>query len=88
MLYLWAYFVFINLLSFGAFGVDKYKAIKQKRRISELDLLVVTALGGFIGSIGGMTLFKHKTIKSTFLIRFRAIIAFWLVASFIYLIYG
>ena len=29
------YFLAMNILTFGVFGVDKYKAIKKKHRIPE-----------------------------------------------------
>ena len=63
------YIITINIISFILYGIDKYYAIKKKRRISEYHLLVFSVLGGGIGSIIGMITFHHKTLK----------IKFWLI---------
>jgi len=42
-------------------GIDKRKAIKRSWRISEATLFLVAILGGSVGSILGMKLFRHKT---------------------------
>jgi len=47
-------------------GLDKYLAIKQKRRISERSLLSVAFLGGSLGIYFGMVAFRHKTRKMLF----------------------
>jgi uncharacterized membrane protein YsdA (DUF1294 family) len=47
-------------------GIDKYKAIKNNYRISENTLLLISILGGGIGSLLGMILFHHKTKKLKF----------------------
>ena len=60
------YLVLINILSFILFGIDKYKAIKNKYRISENTLIGLSTIGGSIGSLLGMILFKHKTKKLKF----------------------
>ena len=41
--------------------VDKWKATKNRWRVRESTLLIVAALGGSIGSLAGMYLFRHKT---------------------------
>ena len=56
----------INILSFILMGIDKYKAIKNKYRISENTLLLISILGGGIGTLLGMILFHHKTKKLKF----------------------
>lgn len=55
------YISVINLISFIAMGVDKYKAKKRAWRIPESTLFVLAIIGGSIGSIAGMHLFHHKT---------------------------
>ena len=57
------YLIIINILAFIIYGLDKYKAIKNKWRIPEQVLLTISLLGGSIGSIIGMYTFKHKTKK-------------------------
>ncbi len=63
-----AYLIIINILSFILYGIDKLKAIKKKERISEKALILIGILGGSIGSLIGMNLFRHKTKKLKFII--------------------
>ena len=60
------YILFINLLSFSFMGIDKYKAIHHKWRISEKTLFVSALLLGSVGSIAGMYVFRHKTKHKQF----------------------
>ena len=60
------YLIIINIFTFIAYAVDKYKAINNKRRISELTLYVLGFLGGFFGAVMAMVLFRHKTKKFKF----------------------
>lgn len=41
--------------------IDKQKAKSHRWRISENTLMFISILGGSIGSIIGMQLFRHKT---------------------------
>ena len=62
------YFVTINFSSLFAFGYDKFQSkLKIRNRIPEKRLLLITSLGGFIGSLLGIKLFKHKIKKLKFL---------------------
>ena len=51
----------VNLVSFGLYGLDKLKAKKGLWRIRESTLLLVAVLGGSLGALLGMELFRHKT---------------------------
>lgn len=64
------YFILINVIGFLIMYVDKQKAKKGKWRIQEKTLFIVTALGGGIGTIAGMKVFRHKTQKVAFVIGF------------------
>lgn len=55
------YLLIINAAGFLLMLVDKWKAKKNRWRIRESTLLLVAALGGSIGSLAGMYLFRHKT---------------------------
>lgn len=55
------YLVCINLAGFASMGLDKKKAIRRQWRISEATLFLIALLGGSLGSIIGMQLFRHKT---------------------------
>lgn len=70
------YLILINLITFLAMYIDKRKAKKGKRRIPEKTLFVLVGLGGGIGGILGMYLFRHKTKKTRFVIGFPAIVIF------------
>lgn len=52
-----------NLLVLCAYGLDKSKAIRHKRRISEKALLLQTLIFGGIGAFLGGKLFRHKINK-------------------------
>lgn len=70
------YLILINLITFLAMYIDKRKAKKGKRRIPEKTLFVLVGLGGGIGGILAMYLFRHKTKKTRFVIGFPAILIF------------
>ena len=55
------YLVFINVAAFAAMGIDKWKARHDKWRIKERTLFLLAILGGSVGAIAGMFLFRHKT---------------------------
>ena len=56
----------INIVTFLLYGIDKYKAKKNKWRISEATLLTMAAIGGSIGAWAGMRLWHHKTMHKKF----------------------
>lgn len=58
--------LFINILSFAMFGIDKYKAVHNQWRISEKALLTIATLGGSVGAYIGMHFFHHKTLHWKF----------------------
>jgi uncharacterized membrane protein YsdA (DUF1294 family) len=74
------YVVLINVYGLLMMYVDKKKSRRSKGRISERQLFVVTALGGSLGTIMGMRLFKHKTKKPSFSLLFPLIFIVEIVA--------
>ena len=74
------YFIIINLLGFLIMYIDKQKAKKGHWRIPEKTLFIITALGGGIGTIAGMYIFRHKTQKIAFVIGFPAITILEIIA--------
>ena len=56
----------MNLLAFVLYGVDKAKAKRGAWRIPEATLLLVAFLGGSLGALLGMELFRHKTKHAKF----------------------
>lgn len=67
-------FLFINVIAFIIMSYDKRLAVKGKRRISEKALLFWVAVGGTVGSLLGMLLFRHKTSKRSYLLKFCLIV--------------
>ena len=49
-------------------GIDKRRAIRHEWRIPEATLFLIALLGGSMGSIAGMQLFRHKTKHTAFVI--------------------
>ncbi len=62
------YLAVTNLIGLALMGIDKAKAKRRKWRIPEATLFLVAAIGGSIGSILGMYIFRHKTKHLTFTI--------------------
>lgn len=60
------YLLAVNIATFLLYGIDKYKAKKGKRCISEATLLTMAAIGGSIGAWAGMRLWHHKTMHKKF----------------------
>ncbi len=54
------YLIAINLLTFFVYGHDKWKA-QNPRRTPEATLLLLAALGGSVGALLAMHIFRHKT---------------------------
>ena len=72
--YVLIYFAVINIIGFLAMLIDKEKAKRGSWRIPEKTLFMITFLGGGIGTIAGMYLFRHKTKKLKFTIGFPVIL--------------
>ncbi len=62
-----AYFVTTNLVAFILFGVDKSRSQQVgMRRIRERTLWLSMLIGGSLGALLAMHLFRHKTKKISF----------------------
>jgi uncharacterized membrane protein YsdA (DUF1294 family) len=61
------YLVIINLLTFILFWFDKWMARSNSWRIRERTLWLLMFIGGSVGALLGMNLFRHKTKKVSFL---------------------
>ena len=72
--------ILMNVVTFSAYGIDKYKATHHKWRIPEFTLIFLAFLGGSIGAILGMQFFHHKTKKPKFYIGIPVIIVLQIVA--------
>ncbi|OXB12383.1 hypothetical protein B0A57_05900 [Flavobacterium psychrophilum DSM 3660 = ATCC 49418] len=81
------YFFIINTIGFFLIGYDKRMAIANQYRISEKTLLSIVFLGGIIGSGLAMLFFKHKTSKTSYLLKFFGIISLQIMILFLVLYY-
>lgn len=71
------YAVFINVLAFALFGIDKNRAKRHRWRISENVLLFTALLGGAPGALLGMRIFHHKTRHRRFTWGVPVILVLW-----------
>lgn len=79
--------VFINVLTFLAFGLDKWKAKRKEknesvRRVPEKTLLLLSALGGSVGALLAMRAFHHKTLHRAFRVGVPLILALQILIPF------
>ena len=82
------YLLIINAAGFLLMLVDKWKAKKNRWRIRESTLLIVAALGGSIGSLAGMYLFRHKTQHLKFTLGIPLILAAQCIAAVLVMALG
>ena len=75
------YLLIINALGFLLMLVDKWKARKNRWRVRESTLLLTAALGGSVGSLLGMYLFRHKTLHLKFTLGIPLILAAQCIAA-------
>ena len=85
---LYACLAAVNLLDFVLMGADKAKAKRGARRIPEATLLLFAILGGSVGGILGMLLFRHKTRHAAFALGLPVILLVqlalaWLTANYL-----
>lgn len=71
----------VNLLALALMGLDKGKASRGARRIPEKTLFLTAAIGGSVGAIAGMFLFRHKTRHLSFVLGLPAILLAQLCAA-------
>ena len=81
------FLIFINVLGFVLMGIDKQKARHKKWRIPEKTLFLAAILGGSIGSILGMQIFRHKTRHTAFVIGMPCILIIQIILAILFLHY-
>ncbi|MFD2942277.1 DUF1294 domain-containing protein [Flavobacterium notoginsengisoli] len=77
------YFLIINIFTFLITGYDKFQARRHNRRIPESVLFILAFIGGTIGLLTGMFFFRHKTSKTTFIMKFSYIIIVQIVVIYL-----
>jgi uncharacterized membrane protein YsdA (DUF1294 family) len=68
------YLVLVNALAYGVYWLDKRRASRGGRRVSERELLLWAAAGGSVGAWLAMRRLRHKTRKFSFRAAFFAIV--------------
>lgn len=66
--FLIGYPIVINVIGFLLMGIDKFRAKRRGFRIPEATLFIIAIIGGSIGSLLGMHVFRHKTRHRSFTI--------------------
>lgn len=62
------YLLVVNVVAFWAYWDDKRKAKRNAWRTPEATLLLLAAIGGSVGALVAMQLFRHKTNHPQFYI--------------------
>lgn len=63
---LWAWLLSITIVTFFTYGYDKIIAKSERLRVPERALLALAFVGGTVGALGGMAVFRHKSSKRSF----------------------
>ena len=74
--------VVTSIISFLAYGWDKFRAARDGRRVPEKTLHLIDLAGGWPGGLLARRVFRHKTIKRSF------VLVFWITAVAHLLIVG
>lgn len=67
----------LSAWAFILFGFDKWRAGRGGARIAEATLFWSSALGGWPGGLLGMIVFRHKSAKGSFQLKFAAAFFVW-----------
>lgn len=78
------YLVVINIITFIIYGIDKWKAQRNRWRISERMLLFLAIIGGSVGALAGMYTFHHKTLHKKFTIGVPLILVIQVMIFYLY----
>ncbi len=65
-----AWLLSITLITFLTYGYDKATARSNRLRMPESALLALAFVGGTAGALGSMAVFRHKTRKHSFQLKF------------------
>lgn len=73
---LW-YLISINIFTFILLIIDKYNAMKDRKRVSNVSLYFFALAGGFLGTILAMLVARHKIRDKLFLFWQTLIAVIW-----------
>ena len=77
------YLAAVNFLGIASMASDKIRAMEHRYRIPESILLLFAVIGGSIGSILGMLLFRHKTRHAAFALGLPAVLLAQLAVGYL-----
>lgn len=63
---LWRVYLIVSLFTLAIYGIDKFLAKAEWKRVPERWFHTLALIGGFPGALVGMHLFKHKVNNSKF----------------------
>lgn len=84
--YLLTYLILINAAAFLLMLADKQKARRGAWRIPEATLIGSALLGGSLGAIAGMRLFRHKTRHPKFSVGLPLILAAQIIGTLLFIL--
>ncbi len=73
----------INVFSLILFGIDKLNAVKERKRVPEFSFHFLSLIGGVVGVMLGIVIFRHKLNEKSFLLIQLVIFIFWSVVTFL-----
>lgn len=88
-LFLFGYYLLINLILYCTMVFDKKAAINNKRRVPEKNLYLMSVLGGALGGLLALVFKRHKSRHIDFIIVFsitlllHLLVIFWIMSHFI-----
>ena len=81
------FILFMTVVTFIVFGIDKWKAAHERWRVPESTLFLLAAFGGSLGALLGMQVWRHKTQHWTFRLGIPLIFVLQ-VGLLLWLVYG
>ena len=75
------YLAAVNVVAFAVYGADKRRAKKERHRVPEKTLFLLAVIGGSVGALAGMRVFRHKTRHWYFVWGIPAILAAQIVLA-------
>lgn len=84
--FFYAYLILVNAVGFLLMLADKQKAKRGAWRIPERTLMISALLGGSVGAILGMQIFRHKTKHPKFSIGLPLILAAQIIFTVIFVV--
>jgi uncharacterized membrane protein YsdA (DUF1294 family) len=79
-------YLVLSILTFAVWGIDKFLAKAEWKRVPERWLHTLSAIGGFPGALLGMNIFNHKTSEPKF--RWVIIASFIVHAAFFVIMFA